>query len=97
MPQNVVENEITDTNPQTHDSDLVTVVNTQDSHEEKRVFLFRLAFDEFAGFVAEGGQNLGVEEILGGRPNPVERTPALLRGYLALPFLSADVGIGEHV
>ena len=65
--------------------------------EEKRLFLFRLGFDEFARFVAEGGQYLGVEEILGSGSDPVERAPSFLSGYLALPFLSPDIGIGEHV
>ncbi len=73
------------------------VGSRKSDEEEEGGFLFRLAFDEFPRFVAEGGQNLGVEEILGGRPNPVERAPALLRGYLALPLLSPDIGIGEHV
>ena len=41
--------------------------------------------------------SLGLEKILGGGSDPVEGAPALLSGYLALPFLSPDVGIGEHV
>ena len=47
--------------------------------------------------VGESGENFGIEKILGGRPNPVEGAPAFLSGYLTLPFLSPDVGIGEHV
>ena len=73
------------------------VGSRQPDEEEKRLFLFRLSRNEFARFVAEGGQNLGVQEILGSWANPIESAPSFLSGYLALPFLSPDIGIGEHV
>ena len=69
----------------------------QPDEEEKGLFLFRLAPYEFPRFVTESGEDFGIEEILGGGSDPVKGAPTLLSGYLTLPFLSPDVGIGEHV
>jgi len=69
----------------------------QGDEEKEGLFLLRFGGNEFPRFIAEGGQDFGIQKILGCGAHPIEGTPALLSGYLALPFLPSDVGIGEHI